>query len=137
MDYLSKLYELREIEKEKEVSAFDEDPNEGITISGADFAIMCDELDALREERDRLRDRVAELEDYIQRTPEALGCRYGGECDYKNPAVISKIEADAVRNCASEIADKVANLENDSAQSVWKTFQDWIEQRANQLESGQ
>ena len=94
-------------------------------------------IDALREERDRLRDRVAELEDYIQRTPEALGCRYGGECDYKNPAVISKIEADAVRNCASEIADKVANLENDSAQSVWKTFQDWIEQRANQLESGQ
>ena len=43
------------------MSCFDEDPNEGVEISGSDFAAMCDEIKRLKEIEHRAEVAEAEL----------------------------------------------------------------------------
>jgi len=91
------------------------------------------ELEALRQERDKLRARVAELEDYIQCTPEAIECRYNGECEYKSPAALSKIKAEAVREAVSFVEDSL-NLHVSPSGSIYLSRLE-MHTYANQLEA--
>jgi len=96
------------------------------------------QLEALRQERDKLRARVAELEDYIQCTPEAIECRYNGECEYKSPAALSKIKADAVREAKKNIVIAGihrGNLYDQGFIDAIDAYNEQMEKYANQLEA--
>ena len=89
-----------------------------------------DEIEALKAERGQLLERVSELEDYIKCTPEAIECRYNGECKYKSSAALSKIKADSVRDCIRSICGVLGSRSGIAHYSQLMEY-------ANKLESGQ
>lgn len=81
----------------------------------------------LTDEVERLQARVAELEAICESVPE--GC---------TGKALAKLKADAVRDAilalSAECDFKSGAIASVTGSGYWKTFSDWLEQKANQIE---